>query len=134
MARVSVLVLRIPATIFMPIVALFSVMGSYALGLNIFNVYLMFFFGIVVYFLEEMRSAVAPIVIGVILGQMADVGLRRGLLVSHGDLTPFFTRPVAFVFVLLIIYALIGQSAWAKRLARALFARLRRPRADVAGP
>ncbi|MEO8304616.1 MAG: tripartite tricarboxylate transporter permease [Betaproteobacteria bacterium] len=134
MARLSVLVLRIPATIFMPIVAVFSVIGSYALGLNVFNVYLMFFFGVVVFFLEEMGYPVAPIVIGVILGQMADVGLRRGLLVTHGDLMPFFTRPVAFVFVLLIIYALVGQSAWARRLARSLFVRLRRPRAGTSGP
>lgn len=134
MARLSVLVLRIPATIFMPIVAIFSVIGSYALGLNVFNVYLMFFFGVIVYFLEEMGYPVAPIVIGVILGQMADVGLRRGLLVSHGDLTPFFTRPLAFVFVLLIIYALIGQAPWAKGLVRSLIVRLRRTPKDVAGP
>lgn len=130
MARLSVKVLRIPATIFMPIVAIFSVMGSYALGLNVFNVYLMFFFGVFVYFLEEMKFPVAPIVIGVILGNMADVGLRRGLLVTHGDLTPFFTRPVAFVFVLLILYALLAKSSWAKRGVQAAFGRLRRP----AGP
>lgn len=126
MARMSVQVLRIAPTILMPIVAIFSVIGSYALGLNVFNVYLMFFFGVLVYFLEEMDYPVAPIVIGVILGQMADVGLRRGLLVSHGDLSPFITRPLAFAFVLLIIYALIGQSSWAKSLARSLAVRLRR--------
>lgn len=113
-ARMSVQVLRIPPTIFMPIVGIFAVIGSYALGLNMFSVYMMFFFGLIAYILEEMKYPVAPIVIGVILGQMADVGLRRGLLVSHGDLSPFYTRPLAIAFLILIVYSLISKTTWMK--------------------
>jgi putative tricarboxylic transport membrane protein len=130
MARVTVYVLRIPSGVLMPLVATFSVLGSFALGLNVFNVYLMFLFGVVVYFLEEMGYPVAPMVIGVILGQMADVSLRRGLLVSDGSLEPFFTRPVALILVLLIVLSFSLQSTVLRRSMDWLWRLLRRmPRA-----
>jgi putative tricarboxylic transport membrane protein len=126
MARVTVHVLRIPPGILMPLVATFAVLGSFALGLNIFNIYLMFLFGVLVYFLEEMGYPVAPMVIGVILGQMADVSLRRGLLVSDGSLEPFFTRPVALVLVLLIVLSFSLQTKVLRRSMGWLWCKLRR--------
>ncbi len=126
MARVTVHILRIPTGILMPLVAMFSVLGSFALGLNVFNIYLMFLFGVLVYILEEMGYPVAPMVIGVILGQMADVSLRRGLLVSDGSLLPFFTRPVALVLVLLIVLSFSLQSKVMLRLRDWLWRLLRR--------
>ncbi|WP_108661419.1 tripartite tricarboxylate transporter permease [Acuticoccus kandeliae] len=110
MARISVLVLRLPVAVLMPCIAFLAVLGSYALGLNIFNIYLMFFFGVVIYFLEEIGYPVAPAVIGVLLGTMADISLRRALLGSNGSLEPFVTRPVALVLLALIIISLSIQS------------------------
>lgn len=115
MARFTVLALRVPPALFLPMVAVVSVIGSYALGLNLFNVGLMFAFGAVAYVLEEMKYPVAPLVIGLILGNMADVGLRRALLTSKGDLMPFIERPVALIFMLLIAYSLFGGSKIVKR-------------------
>jgi putative tricarboxylic transport membrane protein len=114
MARISVLVLRMPAAVLMPSVAFLAVLGSYALGLNTFNIYLMFAFGIAVYLLEELGYPVAPLVIGVILGNMADTSLRRALLGSHGSLEPFYTRPVSLVLLALIILSLSLQSRWVR--------------------
>ena len=94
MARQVVKVLRIPAQIFMPIIGVLCMIGSYALGINIFNLYLMLPVGIVSYFLIEMGYPIAPLVIGVILGPMADENLRRALMVSQGSFLPVFTRPV----------------------------------------
>lgn len=120
MARVSVQVLRIPIAVLMPLVAFLAVLGSYALGLNVFNVYLMFLFGIVVYLLEEIGYPVAPAVIGLILGTMADVNLRRALQGSLGSIEPFFTRPIALVLIFLIILSLSLQSAF----IRSMFSRI----------
>jgi putative tricarboxylic transport membrane protein len=111
MVRLSVLVLRLPVAILMPIISFFAVLGSYALGLNLFNIYLMLAFGFVVYFLEEMGYPIAPLVIGVLLGSMADVSLRRALLGSLGSIEPFVTRPVSLVLLSLIILSLSLQSA-----------------------
>lgn len=110
MARVSVTVLKMPVAILMPAVAFLSVMGSYALGFNVFNVYLMFLLGIVAYLMEEMGYPIAPLVIGMILGPMADANLRRALLGSEGSLEPFITRPIALTLLVLIVLSLILQT------------------------
>lgn len=121
MARVSVLVMRLPVAVLMPVVAFLAVLGSYALGLNVFNVYLMFMFGIIIYLLEELGYPVAPLVIGVLLGTMADVSLRRTLLASNGSLEPFFTRPAALMLVALIVLSLSFQSRWLRKSFKSLW-------------
>ncbi|MBU2980205.1 tripartite tricarboxylate transporter permease [Lentibacter algarum] len=115
MARVSGLVLRLPVSVLMPIVVFLAVLGSWALGLSIFNIYMMMCFGLVVYLLEEIGYPVAPMVIGVLLGTMADVSLRRALLGSNGSIEPFVNRPVSLVLIGLIILSLCLQSLAVRR-------------------
>ena len=103
MAKQVVKLLKVPSAMFMPIVAVLCLIGSYALGLKVFNLYLMIPMGIITYFLTRQGYPVPPLVIGVILGSMADANLRRGLMVSQGSLTPFFTRPVALILLLVIV-------------------------------
>ena len=126
LARVSVRVLQMPPAILNAVVIMLAVLGSWALGLNIFNVYLMFMFGVLVYFLEEMGYPVAPMVIGLILGNMADVSLRRALLVSEGSLLPLVTRPIALALVLLIAFALVARTQVWRRLIASIGRGLRR--------
>lgn len=125
LARVSVRVLQLPPAMLNAAVIVLAVLGSWALGLNIFNVYLMFMFGVLVYFLEELGYPVAPMVIGLILGNMADVSLRRALLVSEGSLLPFVTRPIALILVLLIAFALVARTQVWRRLIASIGRRLR---------
>jgi putative tricarboxylic transport membrane protein len=86
----------------------------------------MFMFGVLVYFLEEMGYPVAPIVIGLILGNMADVSLRRALLVSEGSLLPLVTRPIALILVLLIVFALVARTRFLQMLTAPISRALRR--------
>jgi putative tricarboxylic transport membrane protein len=118
MSKLTIRVLRIPPAIFMPIVAFFSVMGSYSLGLRIFNVQMMFLFGILAYLMEEMGYPIAPLVIGIILGPMADANLRRALIVSQGSMAPFFTRPVALVLLVLILFSVLSQTQMYRNFLR----------------
>jgi len=120
LAKQVVKVLRIPPPLFMPIVAVLCVTGSYALGMRIFNLFLMIPVGILAYFLTEMGYPIAPLVIGVILGPMTDENLRRALMVSKGNLLPIFTRPVALILLLFIVLILVSQSRWYKALMRKL--------------
>lgn len=115
MSKITVRILKTPPALFMPIVTFFCVLGSYALGLRIFNLYLMVAFGVLAYFLEEMGYPIAPLVIGMILGPMIDESLRRALIGSKGSLLPFVTRPVAVVLLLLILYSVVSQTAWYRR-------------------
>ena len=65
--------------------------------------------GILAYFLTEMKYPIAPLVIGMILGSMADTNLRRALMVSKGSFLPVFTRPVALILFSIIIYMVLSQ-------------------------
>ncbi len=116
LAKQVIKILRIPQTILMPIVGLLCIIGSYSLGNNIFNLYLMVPVGIVAYFLGEMGYPIAPLVIGMILGPMADESLRRALMVSNGSFLPMFTRPVSLVLVILTILAVVSQLPFMKAL------------------
>ena len=49
----------------------------------------------------------APIVLGIILGSLLDTNLRRGLALTGGDMTPFFTRPVSLVLCLISVIAIL---------------------------
>ncbi|MCF3936735.1 tripartite tricarboxylate transporter permease [Acuticoccus sp. M5D2P5] len=119
LARQVVKVLRVPSPIFLPIVAVLSVLGSYALGLNIANLYLMLIVGVAAYLLTAMRYPIAPLVIGVILGPMADENLRRALMVGQGDLTGFYTRPVSLILIAAIALTVFSQMPVIRRgLAR----------------
>ena len=121
MAKQVVKLLKIPPALFMPVVAVLCLIGSYALGLKVFNLYLMIPMGILTYYLTNMGYPIPPLVIGVILGTMADANLRRGLMVSQGSLAPFFTRPVALILVLIILFTFISNTKLYKDLLKTLF-------------
>jgi putative tricarboxylic transport membrane protein len=109
LAKQVVKVLRIPAPIFMPIVGMLCIIGSYSLGINIWNLYLMLPVGIISYFMIEMGYPIAPLVIGVILGPMADENLRRALMVTQGSFWPILTRPVSLALVLIMVWMVLIQ-------------------------
>jgi putative tricarboxylic transport membrane protein len=126
LAKQVVKVLRIPPPIFMPIIGMLCVIGSYSLGLNIFNLYLMLPVGIICYFLTEMGYPIAPLVIGVILGPMADENLRRALMVSQGSFMPVLTRPVSLILFLIIVWTVISQFQFYKNFKNRLVAILKK--------
>ncbi len=115
LAKQVVKVLRIPPPLFMPIIGVLCIIGSYSLGINVFNLYLMLPVGIVAYFLTVMGYPIAPLVIGVILGPMADENLRRALMVSQGSFMPIFTRPVSLILLLIIVWTVVSQFDWFRR-------------------
>jgi putative tricarboxylic transport membrane protein len=109
LSKLTVQALRAPVGVLMPAVGLFSVIGAYTLDSSMFNVFYMLGFGVVAYFLEEMGYPIAPLVIGIILGPMADQNIRLALTANQGDLTPFVTRPIALILLGLIAYSLFKR-------------------------
>lgn len=108
-SRISVFVLKLPAGILMPIVALLTVLGSYSFDNSLWDVWLMLGFGVVAYLMEEQGYPIAPLIIGIILGPMAEENLRRALIDHGGSIVPFFTRPIALVFMILIACSIFYQ-------------------------
>ena len=115
LAKQVVKVLRIPPALFMPVIGVLCVIGSYALGLQVVNLYLMVPVGIAAYFLTEMEYPIAPLVIGVILGPMADENLRRGLMVANGNVFEFFTRPWCIGLIVVIGLTILTQVPFVRR-------------------
>jgi putative tricarboxylic transport membrane protein len=100
-------VLQIPREIIMPIVFVLCVIGSYAISQRLFDVWTMLGFGIAGFVLRRYNYPMAPFVLGIVLGDLLDKNLRRGLVLSDGDLTPFFTRPISMVLAAICIATIL---------------------------
>ena len=86
----------------MPVVFVLCTVGSFAIASRFFDIYVMLAFGIIGFFLRQLNYPMAPLVLGIVLGDLLDKNLRRGLTLSDGDLSPFFTRPICFVMFCLV--------------------------------
>lgn len=102
LTKLLIKVLQFPATLIMPIIFVLCVVGSYAIASRVFDVYVMLGFGIIGFFLRKLNFPMAPLVLGIVLGDLLEKSLRRGLVLSDGDLMPFFTRPISFFMFVLV--------------------------------
>ncbi len=87
--------LRMPFTILAPLIFVLSLVGTFAAYQNMFDVWLMVIVGIGAFFLRVLDYPVAPAVLAIVLGPIAEPKLRQSLLFSDGDFSIFFTRPIA---------------------------------------
>lgn len=111
------MILRLPRRYVLAAVVVFSVVGAYALRNSWFDVYVMFAFGLVGFFLESRRVPLAPLILGMILGDLVEKKLRAGLIGSGGDILPLFTRPICLVLAASLLIMLVGTPLL-KRLRR----------------
>jgi putative tricarboxylic transport membrane protein len=118
--RVFVKILIIPKQKLMPVVFALCVIGSYALTAKMFDVLVMAVFGIIGYAMKEMEYPVAPFVLGIILGDLLDNNLRRSLILTDGNIIPFFTRPISLVFFLFILITVLSQMKWFRNFLKVL--------------
>ncbi len=103
--------LRMPFTILAPIIFVLSVVGTFAAYQNMFDVWLMVIAGLVAFVLRILDYPLAPAVLAIVLGPIAEPKLRQSLLLSDGDPSIFFTRPIAgpitVVAIILLVLPLI---------------------------
>lgn len=102
LTRVLVQVLRVPQHVIVPIIFVLCAVGSFAIAGRLFDVYVMLGFGLLGFWLRHHGYPMAPLVLGIVLGDLLEKNLRRALVLSDGDLAPFFTRPISGVFAALI--------------------------------
>jgi len=109
MVKTLVKVLLVPRTKLMPIVFALCVVGAFALSSRLYDVGIMAVFGLIGFLLREMEYPMAPLVLGIILGEIVDKNLRRALVLTDGNFTPFFTRPICIVLVIGILLIIISR-------------------------
>ena len=83
----------------MPIILVISFIGAYAVNSSLFDVGITLVFGVVGYILGKFGFPLAPILMGIILGPIAEESLRQSLVVSNGSWTILFTQPISAVFL-----------------------------------
>ncbi len=88
-------VLRIPFTILAPIIFILCIVGGYAPTQDMHDVWLMLLFGVVGYLMRKLDYPMAPTVLAIVLGPLAETSLRQSLLISHGSAAIFVERPIA---------------------------------------
>jgi putative tricarboxylic transport membrane protein len=122
-------VLKIPRAWLMPVVFTLCVIGPYALSQRLFDVWVMVAFGFIGFLMRQMKYPVAPLVLGIILGDLLDKSLRRGLILSDGDISAFFTRPISAGFAVIIAVSVLLSIAPVRRslAARNPFANGKQP-------
>jgi len=86
-------VLKLPFTLLAPIIFLLCLVGGYAPTQDMHDVWLMILFGIVGYLMRKLEYPMAPAVLAIVLGPLAEPALRQSLLISNGSFEIFFTRP-----------------------------------------
>lgn len=99
--------LRMPFTVLAPLIFVLSIVGGYAAVAKMFDIWMILVFGFGAFFLRKFDYPLAPAVLAIVLGPIAEPTLRQSLLLSSGDPTIFFTRPIAgpiMVIALLLIF------------------------------
>jgi putative tricarboxylic transport membrane protein len=88
-------ILHIPASVLMPLILLFCVVGSFAINNSLFGVIVMLVAGIVGFCMERWGFPVAPTILGVVLGTMLEEHFFSSLIKADGNFLVFFERPIA---------------------------------------
>jgi putative tricarboxylic transport membrane protein len=114
-ARQFARVALIPNALLAPLIVVLSLIGSFALRGRFEDVVLTFIFGIVGYLFVVFRYPATCLVLGLVLGNLMEANFQRSLLISGGEYSIFFTRPISLTLFLLTIGLLVGPYFKRKR-------------------
>ena len=120
-AKLFARVTLVPRGILWPIVFAFSVLGAYSLAQSMLDVYIALIFGVIGYLFRRFGFAVAPVAIGLILGEMVETNLQNSLKIFDGDWTQILVQPLAAFFLILAVLGISQPylvSYFRKRKAR----------------
>ena len=99
--------LKTPFTILAPMIFILCVIGGFAPTQDMHDVWLMLIFGVGAFFLRKLDYPLAPAVLAIVLGPIAEPTLRQSLLLSSGDPSIFLTRPIAGPITVIAIILLV---------------------------
>lgn len=101
------MVLKIPKYLMIPAILALCVIGAYVSNNRMLDVWVLLGFGLIGYAADKCGYPTGPLVLGIILGPIAELQLRRGLSASGGSFEPLFTRPVSAIFLLVSLLVLV---------------------------
>ena len=101
--------LKVPYRILFPLILFFCMIGSYSINNSTFDVLVMLIFGIIGYLFRKFKYEPAPLVLAFILGPMLENSLRQSLLISEGNLSIFFTKPISGSCLVIALFVLLSS-------------------------
>lgn len=109
-----------PKPILLPIIAVISVIGTYAINNSIVDIYWMLLFAIIGLFLKINNFSVGPMVLGIILGPIIEINFRRAYISADSNpiefITSFFTSPISLILTIGFLFAAFVQTPWYSQL------------------
>src|SRR6266545_2255419 len=104
----SAAILRVPCAILTPLIISICAVGAYSVNGRMLDIWYMLIFGVIGYVFKKLDYPLAPLVLALVLGDLAENALRQSLIMSQGSLLIFFVRPIsgAITAVALFFFAL----------------------------
>jgi putative tricarboxylic transport membrane protein len=106
-------ILRVPFSIIAPVIIVICAIGAYTVHNSMFDVWLMLVFGLVGYFFKKLKYPLAPMVLALVLGDMAESSFRQAMLLSQGSLSIFWSNPlvgsIAGLAMVMLLWPLVGK-------------------------
>jgi len=99
--------LRIPFSVIAPVIIVICAIGAYTVHSSMFDVVLMLVFGVLGYFFKKLKYPLAPLVLALVLGDMAEASFRQAMLLSQGSLGIFWSNGLVGSIVALAIAMLV---------------------------
>jgi putative tricarboxylic transport membrane protein len=115
-AKPLVRVLGFPEAYISALVVIFAFLGAFALRQSMSDVWIMVAFGAVGFFMQRSDYPIAPLVLGAILGPLAETHFRTAMISSGNDWTVFFTRPISGA-LMVVLFLVLGLLAYRRLLA-----------------
>lgn len=109
---------RLPGVLLVPSILILMCVGVYVINGRPVDLWVMLVAGLAGYFLEKVNVPLAPIILGMILGPMAEQSVRRALLISRGDATELLTRPISATLAVATVLVIAWPIAKAMRRRR----------------
>lgn len=100
-------IIKVPVIIMLPCIVVLCSVGSFAISNVMFDVFVMAAFGLIGYAAKKLDFPIAPLPIGLVLGNLTETNLRRSLMISGGNPLIFFTRPISAVILAVSFISLL---------------------------
>jgi len=109
---IFVQLLRVPYPILFPLIVIITVIGSYSVNNNTFDVFFMLGAGVFGYVLRKFGFELAPLALALILGPLLEASFRQSLVLSHGSISIFVARPISGALLAAFVTVVIGLLLW----------------------
>jgi putative tricarboxylic transport membrane protein len=106
--------LKIPAPLLYGGILIFATVGSYGISRSVVDLVLLYLVGIMGFFMRKFDFPTAPVIIGMILGPLAEMNFRQAMTISQGSWWIFVEKPLSLLLLVLAVIALVGPAIWAK--------------------